>query len=140
MSTPAQALSKVVSSNVEDQLKATGEAQVIVLLAPAQAGLAAVAKSAGPSQGLLNCFKLTEKSRWSAIARATSSLAKGAGLAAGAAVAMARQVAPVRHYPNLNLLFGNVDREGLQAISNSSEVVKITGAPQIGLIAPKRIA
>jgi subtilisin len=141
MSTPAQALSKVVSSNVEDQLKATGEAQVIVLLAPPKAGLAAaIAKNAGPSQDLLNCFTLTEKSRWSAIARATSSVAKGVGLAAGAAVAMARQVAPVRHYPNLNLLFGNVDRDGLNALSNSSEVEKIAGAPQISLIAPKRTA
>lgn len=139
MATPAQTLSKVVSSNVEDQLKATGEAQVIVLLAPAKAGLAAAA-STGPSQDLLNCFKLTDKSRWSAIARSTSSLAKGAGLAAGAAVAMARQIAPVRHYPNLNLLFGNVDRDGLKAVSSHSEVVKIAGAPQMSLIAPKRIA
>ena len=88
MATPAQMLSKVASSNVEDQLKATGEAQVIVLLAPAKAGLA-TATSAGPSQDLLNCFKLTDKSRWTALARATTSLAKGAGLAILIAIASA---------------------------------------------------
>ena len=59
MSTPAQVSSvvqKVVSSNVEQQLKATGEAQIIVLLAPAKAGLATGLASAGPSKELLSLF------------------------------------------------------------------------------------
>ncbi len=146
MSTAVQATpttSKIVSGNIEQQLSATGEAQIIVMLAPPRAGLAAAVTAAAvaPSSDLLSCFKLTENSRWSMLARSMPFAARATGRTAAAAAAVARpQPTPVRVFKNLNVLIGNVDRAGLQAVAGHNEVVKITGTPRISLIAPTRKA
>jgi subtilisin family serine protease len=134
---------KIASPNVEQQLSTLGEAQIIVVLAR-PTGLAAAMVATEPPAEVLNCFKLSQYSPWSMLARAAGHTARGgAALAAGAAAVAAAaspQPAPVKHYRNLNVLLGSVDREGLSTLVQQQQVMRITGAPQFSLIAPTRVA
>ena len=47
---------------------------------------------------------------------------------------------PVRYYANLGVMLGNVNRDGLEALKDRTEVQDVVGSPQLRLIHPKRIA
>lgn len=144
-----------MSTNINQQLKATGVAQVIVVLKSATAASGAIAAAtvgraaavgAGippPSgsnvAGLESHFTRSELSQASALAEIGLARASGTAVAA-----RARRAAPTlsasRFYPNLGVMFGTVDRSGLTALRADNRVAAVSGAPQISLIHPKRIA
>jgi subtilisin len=150
-----------MSLHINQQLKASGIAQVIVVLkSPAAvAGAAAVGLGitgavAPPSShaapaltGMENHFESSELSRVSAIARAGIARAGSLIEAASLAVRSVRQPPPppqppppVRFYPNLGVMFGTVTRAGLAALRSDDRVDTVTGAPQFGLIRPTTIS
>ncbi|HEX7708160.1 MAG TPA: S8 family serine peptidase [Thermoanaerobaculia bacterium] len=145
---------------IENELEATGVAQVIVILKPgaasalAAAGAAAVATytaagggAAGAAAafesvrpGIMAHFRSSERSVNSQIAAAGM---KKADIFLGAAAATAATVvqpAPVQYYPNLGVMLGTVDRAGLVALEGDPQVDQVTGAPQISPIWPENIA
>jgi subtilisin len=147
-----------MSTQINQQLKSTGVAQVIVVLksAAAASGAVAAASSKGraatvgtgappPSTqglaGLAACFRHSEFSQASALNEV--GLASASSTVASATVT-ARRVSRTppasRFYPNLGVMFGTVDREGLMALRADNRVATVSGAPQISLIYPERVA
>jgi hypothetical protein len=47
---------------------------------------------------------------------------------------------PVRYFPNLGMLLGTVDQQGLQALSAEPQVKEVVGAPVLSLIRPVKVA
>ena len=47
---------------------------------------------------------------------------------------------PVRFFENLGVMYGSVDREGAAALRADGQVASLTGAPQLSLIRPARVA
>lgn len=151
-----------MSEYINQQFKAMGVAQVIAVLktpaALAGTTKAGVAIGVGaiplPSPadapalaGLENHFQNSELSQKSALA-AAAGINSAVSLQATSAVAVAptrrpRKAvgpSPVRYFPNLGVLFGTVTLEGLASLRADERVATVTGAPQIGLIHPKRVA
>ncbi len=145
-----------MSTQINQQLKATGVAQVIVVLksAPAASGAAAAATlgraaavGAGiptpPTQslaGIDDYFTQSELSQTSALAEI--SLARAASSTGAAARPRRASPAPPksRFYPHLGVMFGTVDRKGLSDLRADNRVAAVAGAPQISLIHPERVA
>jgi subtilisin len=46
----------------------------------------------------------------------------------------------VRYYPNLGVMLGTVDKEGLSALRKDPRVEEVTGIPSLSLIRPQRVA
>lgn len=147
-----------MSTQIDQQLKATGVAQVIVVLkaAPAASGAAAVAATSGRAAavsagiptpatqslaGMDSYFIHSEMSQASALAEISS--ARTAALATRSATkAIRASTAPPksRFYPHLGVMFGTVDRKGLRDLRADNRVATVSGAPQLSLIHPQRIA
>jgi subtilisin len=137
-------------SNIEDQIEASGVAQVIVILksppppSPKAEMRGAVALTAAASTtsglvGLDKYFVQSELSQNFALAVAGHASA----LTAATTSARARRIkAPpaVMHFPNLGVLLGTVDREGLAGLDADERVETVAGAPQLSLIRPVRVA
>lgn len=148
-----------MSTQINQQLKATGVAQVIVVLksSAAASGAAAAASSKGRTAavgavapprtarglaGLEACFQTSELSQSSALAevgltRASSVMASASTRRRTARVAAVPPAS--RFYPNLGVMFGTVNREGLMALRADNRVATVSGAPQISLIHPNRV-
>ena len=122
--------SKIISPTVEQQLKAIGTAQVIVVLRQQTIGLAIEAPDAVAGR-LAHLFSTSERSQ-------TSALLKASAADVGASVDTAPPA--VRVYSNLGVMLGTVDRLGLDALQASDDVEQIAGAPAISLIRPDRVA
>lgn len=150
-----------MSQQINEELKASGIAQVLVVLkSPAAVagatalGLGVTGAVAPPSgravpalAGLENHFESSELSRASAIARAGIARASSLLQAASLAVRSIRQPAPppqpppaVRFYPNLGVMFGTVTRAGLAALRADDRIDTVSGAPQFSLIKPMTVA
>lgn len=150
-----------MSAHINEQLKASGIAQVIVVLkSPAAvAGAAAVSSAAAgatalpksPAQpalaGLENCFQSSELSQVSALARAGIARAGSLREATTLAVRSITQPPPppqppppVHFYPNLGILLGTVTRSGLSSLRADNRVAQVAGAPQFSLIKPETVA
>ncbi|HEU4508128.1 MAG TPA: S8 family serine peptidase [Pyrinomonadaceae bacterium] len=145
-----------MSTYINQQLKATGVAQVIVVLksAPAASGAVAAATlgraaAVGPSfappetpglAGIEQYFTQSELSQASALAEV--GLAHASTKLGVAARSRRRSPTPPasRFYPNLGVMFGTVDRGGLSALRSDNRVAAVAGAPQISLIHPTRSA
>ncbi len=149
-----------MSSYVQDQLKATGIAQVIVVLkAPGGAGAGAGAARKGVTASLLQMGAPS----WDAVAAGleryfispaqsqAQSLARAAAGAAGrkprrghaksalvslAAGAGGGAPSAVRVYPNLGVALGTVDKTGLKGLRADERVAEVAGALPITLIRP----
>lgn len=144
-----------MSTQINQQLKATGVAQVIVVLkaAPAASGAAAAAlgRTAAvgsgmpppPTQslaGLEGCFTQSELSQVSALAEISSARAASPTRDAATGKRAPAVTPKSRFYPHLGVMFGTVDRKGLSDLRADNRVAAVSGAPQISLIHPTGIA
>lgn len=141
-------------TDLNQQLSASGIAQVIAVLkspastAPAAAEgvsggvtLAATAEHSPHLAGLESYFESSELSMNHALARAGMSNVAAPGPGRAAAKDVREMVPPpVLHFPNLGLMLGTVTREGLASLRQDERVEKVTGAPQLRLIRPVRVA
>jgi subtilisin family serine protease len=128
--------SKVVSPTIDQDMKARGVAQVIVVLAAppaATAAAAAVPFGDDAAQRVKACFRTSEKSHSSALRQ---SMVTG-GLAAAATVPAEEAAVS---YPNLGVMLGSVDTDGLAGLQASDDVAAICGSPPISLIRPEDVA
>ena len=139
-------------SRIEEELKATGLAQVIVVLetpaAPQRAGAAVrgAARAAMPtrsallasSKALTRYFTTGPTSHDAALARGMKAAARRRATRSGAAPkrAVAAAVPKVRTYPNLGLMLGTINKEGLKGLKQDERVRAVTHAPQLSLIRP----
>jgi subtilisin len=110
-----------VSGYLKAQMKASGTAQVIVVLrgAPGEG----VAASARESRRLAGHFSRATTGR-------TRALAESLG----------REAPECQLFPELGVLLGTVDREGLAALRADPDVVSVDGAPPLSPIRPARKA
>jgi subtilisin family serine protease len=106
-----------MSTQIDQQLKATGLADVIVVLRPA----AATAAAAGALERHFS----------------TSPLGRRSALAAAGFTGRAEASPPMRYFPNLGVAYGTVDRAGLAALrAAKNAVAAVGGAPPLSLIRP----
>jgi subtilisin family serine protease len=110
-----------MSYHITQEIRASGIAQVIVVLQPG-----AAAKASGWLGGIERHFVSSELSQNSALA-STGVRRTGA-------------VPPVRYFRNLGVALGTVGREGLAALKSDRRVAKVLGAPAWSLIRPRRVA
>jgi len=126
---------------IDANLKATGVADVIVILEPDAAIPAAALGSEVPA-AIAQHFKASPYSQDAALletlqARTFVRRLDSEDLAVSEAYGLARQ-APVgsRYYPNLGVALGSVDRPALAALRREPAVQKVVMAPQLRLIRP----
>ncbi len=147
-----------MSAQINQQLKAIGVAQVIaVLKSPAAtaastgAGGVAFEAKGKPSQpvstalaGLESYFRQSELSQNSAIAAAglenTSFFTAAGSKSSTRSRKATTPPPPARYFPNLGVMLGTVDREGLAALRSDNRVSEVVGAPIIRPIWPERVA
>ena len=140
-------------ATINEQLSASGIAQVIVVLkSPPAAPVAALRRSGGMTldatadytphlAGLESCFECSDLSINHALARA--GMRNVAAIKAGRTTARTakRTTAPAAlHFPNLGLMLGTVTRDGLSTLRKDERVHKVVSAPQPRLIRPVRSA
>src|SRR6266850_2539192 len=135
-------------SYTEQQIMVMGIAQVIVIL-KAQAGASAASASAasgGPGlKQLVRHFVHSARSQTEALLAAAAAgklrrPADGLGPARPNGKLHASASPSGRYYPNLGVLVGFVDRQGLAKLRASRHVEAVIGIPQISLIWPQRVA
>jgi len=119
------------------------------------------AKLPAEFSSLAQCFRSSELSQTSQL-RAAYSAPGGAGelgarraarkpgasrtrSGSGAAAAIRRatdapDIPSARYYPNLGVMLGTVDRQGLSALRNDQRVTDVLGAPPLRLIRPRNVA
>ena len=115
-----------MANQIEEQLKALGVAQVIVVLKQA-AGAASAAGTLGKH------FRVTDTAPQAALASALA-FRKSRGRAA----AKAPKARAMHVYQNLGLMFGTVDEQGLAALrSDEQNVSQVASAPILSLIRPE---
>jgi subtilisin len=124
--------SKVISPTVDQDMKARGVAQVIAVLG-SPTGTAVAVRGEDAAQRVEACFRTFERSQSSALRQ--TFVTRGTK----AATAVPPEQAAIT-YPNLGVVLGNVDLDGLAALQASPDVVAICGTPSISLIRPERIA
>src|SRR5262245_51001516 len=141
---------------IVQELKARGVAQVIVILkayarptsalavARAPPGMPADA-AGGEIERLARHFIASERSQTNALFVAATA---GRPLRAAVRAGRTKQdvlvdtgpPAPGTFYPNLGVLLGNVNWEGLAGLQASRQVEAVVGVPVFSLIRPRRIA
>ncbi|MFO0952995.1 MAG: S8 family serine peptidase [Isosphaeraceae bacterium] len=138
----------MTTPTVQAELKATGVAQVIVMLKTAVRPVgaeAAAARASGVSTsaaGIEHFFTTSERSQVSALMRSAALKAgrktrRGRASTGLESLAAGGQAPPkVRVYPNLGLMLGVVDRAGLKALNADDRVAAVTSAAPISLIRP----
>ncbi|HEX5705970.1 MAG TPA: S8 family serine peptidase [Pyrinomonadaceae bacterium] len=152
-----------MSQHINQQIKSTGVAQVIVVLkSPGSAAAAAppaaatragasapktgAAAGASPLAGLMKHFSSSELSINSQLADAGHKRVAGlfnAGTSASMKAGAVKKVTPpppVQIYPNLGIMLGTVSRDGLSGLRSDDRVASVTGAPLFRPIWPERIA
>jgi subtilisin family serine protease len=135
-----------MSSITNDQLKATGTAQVIAILesappaAPGGAGGVALAAASESPQlaGLESYFVSQQGQNHELAAAGMSNVAAlaGAGVTSGSRSRSVKSAPDVLTFPNLGVILGTVTRDGLQGLKADVRVKKVIGAPQFSLIKP----
>lgn len=154
-----------MSEGIERQLDATGHAQVLVFLStPAAASAAAAvgaaalesapagavdAEDAPATEDLMRYFVPVDDLPPATSARSGLSAAarrrrkrRAAGLESLSAAEGNGDAtpAPVNLYPNLGVMLGTVEREGLEGLRADPRVANVTAAPALSIIAPVRVA
>ncbi|HEV7474401.1 MAG TPA: S8 family serine peptidase [Pyrinomonadaceae bacterium] len=144
-------------SIIDEQLKAIGVAQVLVVLKsppPPSAGasrgvaaggvaLTAAAASAPSLAGMENYFTQSELSQGHALAMAgLSNVSAGFSASTRSAAPTRRgKTAPaVLHFPNLGVMLGTVNRQGLAGLRADERVESVSGTQQPSLIRPVKVA
>jgi subtilisin family serine protease len=145
-----------MSGQLTQDLKSKGVAECIVILnQPIQAAAAAAAGAlpvgaasadlgGAAVRGVAKYFASAETAQASALATAAASgrpMTAAARMGKVSAKRGASAPPPqVRVYPNLGVMFGTVDREGLAGLRADPRVKAVTGAPPLSLIRPQMIA
>lgn len=138
-----------MSALINQELKARGVAQVIVILEPeattgagAKAAAGTVTASAGGAapRALAKHFVHRETAHLSQLVRAASDrpLNVGARLGKRAAVKAPTQPPDARYYPHLGVMLGTTSRAGLSKLRGDKRVKKVIAAPLFSLIRPRR--
>lgn len=134
----------MASALITQELKATGTANVIVILErsvpPSAVGVRAAAGARGRASVASDVAGLARHFLSGPRAGARRAIAGRRPRASAAARAVVAEVRPVRHYPNLGVMYGSVDRDGLAALRADRRVSGVTGAPPLSLIRPARVA
>jgi subtilisin len=134
-----------MSSITNDQLKATGTAQVIAILesAPpletagaAAGGIALTAAASSPQMSGLESYFVSQRGQNHELAAAGMSNVAALGVRATSRARTDRTAPDVLTFPNLGVILGTVTREGLQGLRSDARVKKVIGAPQFSLIRP----
>lgn len=138
-----------MSSIINDELKATGTAQVIAILesAPppptgtraAAGGVALAAVTESPQLAGLETYFVSQQGQNYELAAAGMRNVAALASAGVTSVSPSRSVksAPdVLTFPNLGVILGTVTREGLQGLRADVRVKKVVGSPQFSLIRP----
>lgn len=139
----------MTTSLIESELAARGVAQVIVVLnAPpvattraAGVAVAATAPAGARSNTIASMagyFRSSELSINSQIAAAGMKKA-AAGVSLAARPARVKAPPPVQYFPNLGVMLGTVDQQGLAALEADPNVASVTGAPPLSPIWPDRV-
>ena len=130
------------SKQIEEQLSATGVAQVIAVVAPSRKtpGAARDDFDSGTFKSLaatlLPKFLDTNRSRNLALLSAGESAGNREGFAGRT---RAGETNAVRIYPNLGLMLGTVDRQGYRSLESDKRLSAIVAAPELSLIRPKQV-
>lgn len=137
-----------MSSTTTDQIKATGSAQVIVVLeSPSPAAAAGTTRRAGavaltsterasPSLAGMESYFVQQGSQNLALAIAGMTNVARERKTRRTRGAQADRAPLVQHFPNLGVMLGTVTREGLAGLRQDARVKKVVGAPQFSLIRP----
>jgi subtilisin family serine protease len=145
-----------MSNLLTDQLSAFGVAQVVVLLktpAKATAAKPSAALAAAMPVAASRATRVTNQSIVMQLAKhfriAETSTDSGIALAAGSQARKSRSsnwyrraktksdpTPPVRYFPNLGVLLGSVDRNGLKALRGHAKVKDVLAPPILSLIRP----
>lgn len=121
-----------MSAYMDQQFKAFGSAQVLIVLKQ-PTGAAAAAASAS---SLSKHFQPVEEGPFASLATSMSLHSGGGG---GGRRAKVRTPGPMRVYEHLGLAYGTVDREGLAALRKEEQVSKVLSAPEFSLIRPTEV-
>ncbi|MDQ2975677.1 MAG: S8 family serine peptidase [Acidobacteriota bacterium] len=144
-------------SIIEEQLNATGVAQVLVVLksppppspsaslgvAAGARALTAAASSAPALAGMESYFTQSELSQGHALAMAGLTRPGSLSLAATGSATPARRVRTppaVIHFPNLGVMLGTVNRQGLAGLRVDERVESVNATQQPSLIRPVQVA
>ena len=142
-------------SKIDDQLRATGVAQVIVVLkeppvrpahrAAMESGGAAEAVPARSavlevSQALEKYFTTSWHSHDGALIQAMQAAPRGVRGGGGLESLRVAEPPRCRVYPNLGLVLGTVDKEGLKGLKKDERVRAVLAAPPLRLIRPVSVA
>jgi subtilisin len=134
------------SQQIEEQLRATGVAQVIAVIAPAKTRSGAagrltdifgLAASEGLAAAIVPRFLATGRSRNVALLAASETTRDGEAFKGRS---LAGETTAVRTYPNLGLMLGTVDRQGYRALRSDKRLSAVVAAPELSLIRPMRVA
>lgn len=126
-----------MSGVIDQELESRGVTQVLVYLkTPPGAGSPAAAAAALGT--VARHFHTAETSFSGQLAAVSSSRARARSGRKG--VRGGARDPYMRHYPNLGLMLGTVDRRGLAALRADKRVQSVSGAPQLSLIRPTRRA
>src|SRR6266508_3630926 len=147
---------RTMSTIIDDQLNATGIAQVLVILKsppPPSAGTASALAAGGLALtaavnimpalvGLDSYFTQSELSQSHALAMAEMDNVAAMSLTATSATPARRVKTPpaVLHFPNLGVMLGTVTREGLAGLQADERVDSVLATQQPSLIKPVEVA
>jgi subtilisin len=132
---------------ISQQLKATGVAEVIVVLdertSLAAASSRDVVRAIGPHFTNSEMTQSSQIVEDGFVAASVEPRAKAARSRAAAAAATRAATTPetaptVRYYPNLGVALGAADRSGVAALRADSRVRAVAGAPRLRLIRPTK--
>lgn len=127
--------SKILSPSVDQDMKARGVAQIIAVLAApgAAATTPATTENTTPDRNaarrVQHYFHSSNRSQASALRQAAVDHSAPTPVVASAEPSIA--------FPNLGVVLGTVDVEGLANLQASDDVAAICGTPQISLIRPE---
>lgn len=133
-----------MSNAINSELEASGVAQVMVFMKQADTSAATRATTAGTRTSANALKKHFTQPRTAA----NSQIARSARrdntdrISAGAATMDAPRLSVTQtgaiYFPHLGILLGTATKESIAALRKEPGVRKVTGAPQIGLIKPRR--
>jgi len=134
-------------SRIEEQIRATGLAQVIVILKRPRVRRAALERGAvgevaaepdlaGVFTALEKYFTASQFSHEGALAEAMQPVPARAGARGALERGSVAELPKARMYPHLGLMLGTVDKQGLQGLKKDERVQAVNAAPHLSLIRP----
>lgn len=126
--------------SIQSQMKASGVAEVIVVLKDSQSTGLKLKKKAPEVTSLSHHFTRSALSMDAALIAALSGKSRASSAAAHGTSTAKKNPPVMRYYPHLGIMYGSVDREGLASLRTENAVSNIHAAPQFRLIRPVSIS